>query len=195
MNPSIPPSKTNPPAWQREHAATLHKICSWIAARQAKGKKLSRSVAFFVRGWNGKPYRTDPNRRLQISQTTLYRVYAQWRTGGSTPSAVRLEYRATNSKVKTDQLRAFLRLVFLPGTRSAAHAFERFKHRRPGARPISYAALMRHLPPKTHQQIRAAQKAVIDAEVALAKLRLTIEAQALATLPPPRARRDPDFQI
>ena len=109
MNPSIPPSKTNPPAWQREHAATLHKICSWIAARQAKGKKLSRSVAFFVRGWNGKPYRTDPNRRLQISQTTLYRVYAQWRTGGSTPSAVRLEYRHQIGDVAVNEELALIR--------------------------------------------------------------------------------------
>jgi len=181
------------PAWQREHAARLHTICGYIAVCQVKGKKLSRSVAFFVRKWSGKSYKTDPSRKFTLSRTTLYRVYAQWQAGGSTPSAICPRYRATNSKLKPAQLRAFLRLLFMPGTRSAVHAFDMFKHRRPGARPISYAALMRHLPLKVHQQLRAAEKAVTDAEVARAKLRLTIEAQALATLPP--SRREPDFQI
>ena len=83
----------------------------------------------------------------------------------------------------------------MTGTRSGVHAFKMFKHRRPGARPISYAALMRHLPSQACRQIHAAQKAVTDAEVALAKLRLSIEARSFATLPPPRPRREPDFQI
>lgn len=204
------------PAWQIEYATRLHSICTAIAARQAKGGKLSRGLRVFARRWNGKPYRCDPSRRFRLSAKSLERAYGKWRNGGGVPSAIRLNYKPdATSKVTAPVLRAFVSALFLPSVNSGVEAYRLLqarrrraghlpgtgKGRRPSARKlngVSYSTLLRHLPAGVTRKIPRLRLQVTQAERSFAQLRFEIEAQALATLPaqPKRHRRNPsDFYV
>lgn len=185
--------------WQAERAQLVHDICGDIAARRDKREKLSDCIRLYVRRFNGNPYRCDASRRLALSKTTLTRAYYQWRRGGEVAAAVRLNYaRANRPKVSAPALRSFVAICFQPGINSGKQAFARLGRRRletftrlhrPPLAGVTYSTLLRYLPPGVFKQIRSARRALADAELKLARLRLQVEAHAVGTLPPAKPRQ------
>lgn len=201
MDPS--PATTNTPnqrgpvtTWQGARALLLHRLCGRLAKKVENGDGVVRAARTLARRWRGKQLPGFPERKLKLSKNTLLRVFQQWHRGGSIASAIQLNY-AAHAKITPGQLRAFLKILFLPSTRSASHAYGLLCQRQRKGRALPCRSVfLRHLPAGVLPKLRAAQRAAKVGELNLAKLRLQIESDAMATIPPKRrVVKFPDFQI
>src|ERR1022692_4165016 len=96
------------PAWQRERAAKLHRICLCVNGRIARGQRLLKVIGWFAWDHRDKTYRADSTRRFRISKSTLLRLFHLWRRSGKQPDAFRLGYRSGREKLDRKQLIKFL---------------------------------------------------------------------------------------
>lgn len=94
------------PPWQRERAARLASICPRIARA---GNKI-RAIRRFSRHWNGKPFQSDRKRAFALSQSTLKRIFQEWRHAGAAAFSLHYCIRPSvpKSRAHWDRIRALL---------------------------------------------------------------------------------------
>jgi len=172
------------PAWQRERAILVHRICKQCAARKERGISISRSIRLFSGIYDGRAFRSDPSRHLHARAKTIERYFFQWRDNGRNAEAVRLKYRsATAPRVTPELLIAFVRICGEPGIRSLLAAFHKLKTEWPAPLPVSYSTLCRYLGRKTLNQLRACHRGVIESQAALVCARERVAEEVLLRLP------------
>jgi hypothetical protein len=125
--------------WWEERTATLHRICRCIDAGMAKRKSLHKQFVRFVRTWDGRPYRTDPTRRLRLKYGSLRGVYYRWKNGGKSPEAIALRYCCPKQKLVREDVLGLARLCLAPGVTSIAAGFAGLKNPRATAAAYRYA--------------------------------------------------------
>jgi len=181
---STEPSNSQHPAWQREHAALVHRICKRIEANKQRGIAIAKTCRRFARRWDGEPLRCDPERRHRLSFKAIYNYLYRWRANGRNAEAVRLRYRsATAPRVTPELLLAFVRICGEPGIASLLAAFRKLKAEWPGPLPVSYSTLCRYLGRKKLNQLRACHRGVIQSQAALAREREQMATEVLLRLP------------
>jgi hypothetical protein len=79
-------------------------------------------AVWFAWRWNGKPYASDPTRRMRLAPSTILRLYYQWKKGSRSLAAIELHYRGPQKLPSRDVL-ALARLCLAPGTRSFTDAW------------------------------------------------------------------------
>lgn len=116
-----PRPRTSP--WFLEHARIIHRICLCIEARTAKGQRLANAISLFSRRWRNRTYRSDPDRKIHVSKSSLLRNLYRWRSGGRSPESVWLRYQATKSPRKARAL-DLLQAAARPETLAFESAFK-----------------------------------------------------------------------
>jgi hypothetical protein len=66
------------PRYNVERARRLHRICIRLQIRLASGDTFLKASHRLASLWNGKPYKSCPNRCYRISPGMLYRAYRKW---------------------------------------------------------------------------------------------------------------------
>ncbi|HTX21463.1 MAG TPA: hypothetical protein VMD27_06365 [Candidatus Aquilonibacter sp.] len=196
------------PAWQRERAARLHRICSSISTRAMRGEKRRKLVQWFVRYWNGRFYKCDPRRPLKFSASTILRALRIWKRGGQVAAALLPQYKPRRSVFTAPILIRFINFIAIHPQPSMKAAWKEFSRRggnfgsgRRSGKPlkISYGQLRYAFSAETFNEIRAQHKAIETADARLDEARFNAIAEITARFParPPRrrVRRETNFEI
>jgi hypothetical protein len=77
--------------WAAERSRILTKIMQRLLAIQASGKPVRRAARQVAARWNGRPYKSCPQRRLKLAYSTLTRILADYRRDPAT--ALQLKYK------------------------------------------------------------------------------------------------------
>ncbi len=77
--------------WAEERRRIIAKIVSHLLAIQASGKPLRRAVRQAVARYNGRPYKSCPQRHLKLAYSTLTRILGEYRRNPAT--ALQLKYK------------------------------------------------------------------------------------------------------
>lgn len=189
------------PKWQRERGDRLHRKFLSVEARQAQGVSFKKATRWFVWYWRDRFYQSDRNKQARFALVTLRRLYLQWRKGGRTPAALRLNYRALAPSVPAPVLCRFVDFsatLQFPHMKIAWQEFARrkgaFGRGRRGSNPVAvtYGQLQYFFNGKKFAALQSAQRAVERAENHLAELRWQYTAEIRQRLPdrPRRIRRD-----
>lgn len=114
------------PPWQRERAEILQRACVSFKGRIERGErrgKAARSVAY---RYHRNPFKSDPTRKLQLSPTTLRRLFRAWTRNGEKASAFELHYKPRRSEFTREILIQFLDFVIASKHSSLKSAWENF---------------------------------------------------------------------
>jgi len=169
------------PQWQEERAATLHRLCRWLKAHQAKGRPLFGAIRSFSRCWKGKALRCDPSRRLALNPSTLYRLYSLWRRHGERPDALYLNFYPSRCGVPAAVMIRFLNFFAARQFRSFNAAWQAFKSRGgnsgTGRLMIRGDTMRNNLPNGAFREINRRRQAIgrLESEIALLRMEATAE--------------------
>ena len=150
------PSLAGWPAWQRERARFLHRLCTDIEARVQAGKPVRRAVRRCARRWHGRPFRCAPGRFLRLSKQRLVNLFYEWRKQPS-PEVFRLHYQATATKADAALVAALVSASLAPGVTSFLAAYRTLQGQAEARGEVlpRYSTLLRHLPRHDFRPIRA----------------------------------------
>lgn len=206
MNPSLHFSKQIP-AWHRERATRLHRICSSIAARSARGEKRKKIIRRFVWTYKNRNYKCDARRPLNFSTGAISRAFYIWRRNGQVAAALLPQYKPRQPALTAPILIRLTNFCASQRFETMKAAWERFSarggNRGFGRRArkrlkISYGQVRYYFPASNFYQLQGQLKAASTAQKNLGALRLQIIAQIRERLPdyaPRRRNRELDFQI
>jgi hypothetical protein len=82
---------TQPADWKQERLLWLVRCMRLIAARIERGEYIGDAINRVARTHDGKPFKTDPRRRLAASTSSLRRHWDRWKTN-RTPESLGLKY-------------------------------------------------------------------------------------------------------
>jgi hypothetical protein len=175
------------PAWQLERAATLHRLCRWLSAHQAKGRPLFWAIRSYSRRWNGKALRCDPSRHLALNPSTLYRLYSLWRRHGEKPDALYLNFFPSRCGVPAAVMIRFLDFFAARPFRSFNAAWRDFGQRGgnagPGGLVIRADTMRTNLPNGAFREITKRRQAIGRLEQEIALLRMEATAEIIKRVP------------
>ena len=196
------------PAWQRERATRLHRICTSISTRAARGEKKRKLIRWFVWYWKGRCYKCDPRRKMKISTGTIQRALRNWKRGGQVAAALLPQYTLRRSVFTAPILVRFVNFIAARPQPSLKAAWDKFASRggnfgcgRRSGRPlkISYCQLQYNFSTAVFREIRAQHRAIETAQSKLDEARFKAVAEVCERFParPPsrRVKRETDFQI
>ena len=194
--------------WQQERERRLHRICSFIKVRLAKGQSLNKACKVFSRRWCGKSFKSDPTRHYAFKVSSVYRHYRAWLGAGEVPAAFRLRYFPTNRRIPAPALVRFIESCANREWLSFRAAWEAFcrlggNHgpgRVKGRRlKLGYDSLRRNLPKGCFAKFKRCWKAIRQARQEIAELRLRLISEIRERVPDPlprhRVNRQLDWQI
>ncbi|MGA2871795.1 MAG: hypothetical protein ABSF34_21875, partial [Verrucomicrobiota bacterium] len=186
MKPFLLPS-IKIPAWQLERASTVHRLCRWLKAHQAKGKPLFWAIRSYCRRWNGKALRCDPSRRLALTPSNLYRLYSLWRKHGERPDALYLKFYPTRCGVPAAVMIRFLNFFAARQFRSFNAAWQAFQNRGgnagPGRLVIRGDTMRNNLPNGAFKEITKRRQDISRLEQEIALLRMEATAEIIKRVP------------
>jgi len=195
-------------AWQAERAALLHRACKSVQARINRGQKISKAIRCVAKRLKLRQFRSDPKRRLALTEKTLRRHFKTWQRGGEVPAAFKLNYHSRRPSVPATLLVRFAEFCACQKLASLKSAWNKFCQRggsfgrgRHAGKPlkVSYGQLRYNFPAADFYLLQGELKAIQALQTKLAQLRLEIVADIRRRLPdrPPRRRvkRETDFQI
>lgn len=185
--------------WHGERAALLDRACRSVQKRTSRGEKIFKVIRRVARKYNGRRFKSDPSRRLKLSEKTLWRVFAVWKRGGELPAAFRLNYQPRRSVLTAPILIRFINLASNQKFSSMKSAWEAFTARRGSfgrgqhsKKPlkVSYSEARRFLPAAKFRQLQQPTNAIDQAETNRGELRARFIAEIRERLPerPPRRR-------
>jgi hypothetical protein len=195
------------PAWQAERAKRLHRICSSIEARVARGEKKRRLIQWFAWYWKGRSYKCDPSRPLRFSRCTIERAFHLWKKGGQIAASLRVHYQPRRTILTAPILERFIDFCAsrpLPSMKAAWLQFlSRAGHFGLGWRSkrrqrISLGMVRYHWPASKFHALQASLKAMDSEKIALARRCLEFKSEIRNRLPDRqrrRVKRETDFQI
>jgi hypothetical protein len=200
--------KTILPKWQIERANRLHRICSSITTRTARGQNKRKLVQWFAWYWKCRSYKCDPSRPLHFSVGVINRALRTWEHGGQVPSALLLKYTPRRSVFTSPMLVRFVNFIANCPQPSMKEAWRKFARRGgnfgPGRRAgkplkITYGQLQYSFPAANFYLLRAQQRAMETAQANADALQRKFIAEICEWFPdrPPRRRikRETDFSI
>lgn len=195
-------------AWQCERASILQRACQSLKRRHARGETLRQAGKIVAARYHGITFKCDPARKLQLSASTLRRIFRAWTRNGELPHAFRLNFITRQSVFTAPILRRFIQFIIGRPQPSLAVAWRKFCERggnfgpgRRGGKPlkISYYSIRYALPTSLFREIAAQQKAIAAARQALVEIQCRADCYARENFPehPPRKRMRSrlDFQI
>lgn len=140
--------------WMKERARLLHRICLAIQRRRDAGRSLKDAMKqpawYFSKE---RFYRCDRARRIQLGRGSLVRFYYLWLASGKSPSAFRLAYVVKRLPVTRQNLKQFLKVCAMTGTRSMRAAYKRMQ---PAPRGTFGRAIVAAFSPSIRAAIRKA---------------------------------------
>lgn len=160
------PASKSIPAWQTERAAKLQRACKSIKAAIQRGEKIGRAIRRVSRRIDGRPYKSDPCRRLALSPATLRRLWDRWNRTGELPAAFKLNYFVHRLWMPRELLIRFAKYCAdhrLPSLKQAWLNFS-LKHGNARARQFSYNQLVYVFPSATFNRLQGFLKASEMAE-------------------------------
>jgi hypothetical protein len=80
------------PPWQQERKELLQKACQRVSWQIQSGTGFTHAVREIAKCYHRRRFKTDPSRRLKLSEKTLIRLFYAWRDGGRKPGVFRLKY-------------------------------------------------------------------------------------------------------
>ncbi|HEV2456195.1 MAG TPA: hypothetical protein VGY98_18165, partial [Verrucomicrobiae bacterium] len=195
-------------AWQRERAVILQRACRSLKQRHAHGETLRQAGKVVAGRYHGMAFKCDPDRKLQLSASTLRRIFRVWTRNGELPHAFRLNFITRQSVFTSPILRRFIQFIIDRPQPSLAVAWRKFCERGgnfgPGRRAgkplkISYYSIRYVLPTSLFREIAAQQKAIAAARRALVEIQCRADCYARENFPdhPPRKQMHSrlDYQI
>jgi hypothetical protein len=204
----ILPASKSIPAWHRERALRLHRICTSIITRAERGEKKRKLVQWFVWYWKGRSYKCDPRRQLEFSTSTIQRALTIWNRGGQVAAALLPRYTPRRSVFTAPILIRFVNFITARPQPSMKAAWQKFAARggnfgcgRRSGKPlkITYGQLHYNFPAAVFREIRAQHRAIETAQSKLDEARFKAIADIVARFParPPRRRvkRETNFEI
>lgn len=196
------------PAWQRERAERLHRICSSIAVRHAHGEKKRKLIQWFAWYWKDRFYRCEPARPLRFTKSTIERALRIWKRGGQVAAALVPQYQPRRSVFTAPMLVRFVNYISSHPQPTMKAAWEKFAARggnsgygRRAGRPlkISYGQLQYNFSAAIFREIRAQHKAIEAAQARLQETRFKAIANITNLfpdrLPRRRVKREITFEI
>jgi hypothetical protein len=197
---------TNQSPWHRERANKLHRICSSIAGRHARGERLRRLFSWFAWYYKGHNYRGDPSRPLNFSKQTFERAFSLWRKGGQVAAALLPQYKPRRSAITAPVLIRFIEVSGRQQLPSMKSAWEKFAKRggnsgcgRRSNKPVkfSYGIARYYFPAAKFSRLQEQLETIDHAQKTLARLRLGFQAEIITRLPEraPRRRVKQDLEF
>jgi hypothetical protein len=131
------------PAWQNERRGILHRACRSLNLALVRGRRIGPAARRIARRFNGRPYRSEPRRHVQMSAPTLRWNFKQWQQNGRSASAFRLNYNPGIHLpgITASQMARFIRFSAsrrLPTLKQAVQRFTASGHKIGYARPRAY---------------------------------------------------------
>lgn len=188
-------------AWESERARRLHHVCQRLDAQFAPGRRgIGKIWRREARRLDGKPFRTAPGRRWQMSASRLRNLFYIWRRRGRTASVFSIRWdRCGRPLVTGDFIRALAIQCSAPGVASIRAGYARLAARRAakgGRMPVTYCTARRYMPLALLREVQQCRRRAADAEQDLARALARFQAGALALVPPRRTRERPlNFEI
>lgn len=113
-------AKISKGGWQTERENLLLRLCRHMDARVKRGQPVAKAARKFSRKWNGRFYKSDSSRKIQMSASSLAAHYSRWQVKED-PETFRLHYQGpTVKKIPS----AFLNEVARRATASSAYSFQ-----------------------------------------------------------------------
>jgi hypothetical protein len=106
------------PAWQKERARRLQRLCSSIEGRLLRGQTLRQAIKQPARRYS-KPrvYRCDPARRVRLSRSRLRALFYLWRKNPCA-EVFHLRYAKRGHSMPLPEVQRFVSLLAAPGVTS-----------------------------------------------------------------------------
>ena len=173
----------NNPDWQAERASILHRACVSIAAAIQRGDPVGRAIRRTARRNNGRPYKSDPSRRLHLSSVTMRREWDKWIRAGRSPDAFKLNFTSRPS-ITAPVLIRFAKFCASGRRKSLCAAWREFSARpgvfgrgcRKNTRRISYDVLRCYFQASDFYLFQHHLKVAREAQASLAdRLRIVAE--------------------
>jgi hypothetical protein len=194
-------------SWQRERAAILQRACRSLKWRHEHGETLRSAGRIVAARYHEMVFKCDPARKLQLSASTLRRIFRVWTRNGELPHAFRLNFITRQSVFTSPILTRFIQFIVDRPQPSLAVAWRKFCERGgnfgPGRRAgkplkISYYSIRYALPTSLFREIATQQKAIAAARQALVEIQCRADCYARDNFPErprKRMRSGLDFQI
>ena len=196
------------PAWHRERAERLHRICNSITSCSSRGERKRKIIQWFVWRYKSRFYKCEPSRPLNFTRSTIERALRIWKRGGQVAAALLPQYKPRRSVFTAPMLIRFVNYISSQPQPTMKAAWKGFTARggnfgcgRRAGRPlkITCGQLRYNFPAGTFREIRAQHKAIETAQARLDGTRFKAIADITNLFParPPRYRmkRETDFQI
>ena len=151
-----PGGAERPPAWFRERARMLQRICQSIERRRERGQTVRKAVVYFGWYWHGRSCRTAPGIKVRLGATALKNIYYRWRRSGKKIESFQPNYRL-RPVVDAALVSRFLDACAAAGVGSMTAAWGRLN-----AGGVSLRALVAALPARKRLAIRAAHRSRRD---------------------------------
>jgi hypothetical protein len=153
--------------WRQERLEVLEK---WFKGVRASALPVRPQLVRLARLWNGKPYKSQPSKRMRFAASTLANLYYRWIAKG--PPALQLHYRSRfQPKIGPLEKQAFLKACLEAGTLSFIQGFRKVVA--PAALENSYRHALKPIAPalklvfSLRRRAAKAQKAVTRVETEL----------------------------
>jgi len=169
------------PAWQKERASILSRVCKSFKGRIGRGEKRCKASRRLARHYDGQALKSDPARTLKLKPVTLRRIFKAWQAGGENSSAFKLHYQPRRSKFCSETLIQFLEFVITGNNRSLKSAWKSFSAGKPSL-PSYYAARWAFTAARFYE-IQAKRNIVILAAEEFQELRLKAAKQIREAFP------------
>jgi hypothetical protein len=168
------------PAWHRERAERLHRICNSIASRSSRGERKRKIIQWFVWRYKSRCYKCEPSLPLNITRSAIERSLRIWKRGGQVAAALLPQYKPRQSVFTAPMLIRFVNYISSEPQPTMKAAWKRFTARggnfgcgRRAGKPlkISYGQLRYNFPAAIFREIRAQHKAIETAQATLDETR------------------------
>jgi hypothetical protein len=171
------------PAWQAERAKIILRIFRQrIKPAQKRGEPITRAFRHASRFYHGRPYRSDPSRRLALAPGTLRHLWDVWQSNDENPAAIRLNYKKRPPYVYRWLMVQFLLFCATEKQRSVISAWQKFSNLRRNARlarGITYGMVQYHFRAADFYQLKVILHARDRHRAAFEKVKLKLRAAEL----------------